>query len=430
MPSFFTYAPKRGQSALAVLLCTLGSAAFAADFPLTLQEATRLSVERSRLVVAKDFAVQASQDMAVAAARLPDPVLSAGIENVPIDGPNQFSTTRESMTMRRIGVMQELTRPDKRRLRAERYEREAEQSAAEKAAVIAAIEREAALAWLERSYAESMAATVAEQAAQAAQEIEAAQAAYRGGRGTQADVVNAQSAQAAIADRASEIRRRIANAGINLARRVGDAAQRPLANPPALDAIALDPAALPALLAQHPDIAVLSMREAISETQARLAQANRKPDWTVELAYKQRGDAYSNMLSVGVSVPLQWDRKNRQDRELSARLAEVEQAKAERDDALLDRVAEVTALINDWHISRERYARYQRELVPLAQSLTQAQLAAYRGGKAALGEVLAARSAELAVRLEALSLAAGSAQLWARLNYLFPHISAHAKAIK
>jgi hypothetical protein len=40
------------------------------------------------------------------------------------------------------------------------------------------------------------------------------------------------------------------------------------------------------------------------------------------------------MVSVGISLPFQWDQKNRQDRELSSKLAMVEQAKAERDEAL------------------------------------------------------------------------------------------------
>ena len=41
--------------------------------------------------------------------------------------------------------------------------------------------------------------------------------------------------------------------------------------------------------------------------------------------FSQRGSAYSNMVSLNVSIPLQWDQKNRQDREVSARLALAEQ---------------------------------------------------------------------------------------------------------
>lgn len=415
---------------VSILLCALCSAAGAVEAPLTLQEATRLAVERSRLLAAKDFAAHASREMAVAAGRLPDPVLKIGLDSVPIDGPGRFSTTHDFMTQRRIGVMQDLTDSGKRRLRAERYEREADKSSAEKAAASAEIERDTALAWLDRSYAESMAAVVAEQAGQAGREVQAAEAAYRAGRGAQADIYTARSALLMIDDRASDIRRRAATANINLARRVGDAAQRPLARMPATTSIGLDPQALEGLLAHHPAIAVLNSREAIGATEAKLALADKQADWSVEVAFQQRGAAYSNMVSIGVSVPLQWDQKRRQDRELSAKLAQVEQVRAERDDALLDHVAEVGAMMNAWHTSRERQARYKRELVPLALSRTAAQVAAYRGGKATLGDVLSARSAELSVRLEALQLEADAAQLWAKLNFLFPQHSALGEAAK
>ena len=420
---------RSGAFVLTALLGSLGNVAFAFEVPLTLEEATRLAVERSRLLAAKDLASLASREMAVAAGRLPDPVLKIGLDNLPINGPDQFSTTRDFMTQRRVGLMQDLTRADKRHLRAERYEREAEKSAAEKVVASAAIQRETALAWLARSYAEAMAAAVSEQAAQAKLEVQAAEAAYRAGRGTQADIFNARSALVAFDDRASEIRGSIADATIKLARRVGDAAQRPLADKPATTAIPLDPATLEVQLGNHPDIAVLNKLEEIGATEAKLARADKKADWTVEVAFQQRGQAYSNMVSLGVSVPLQWNQKNRQDRELASKLAQVEQAKAERDDALLERLAEVRAMMNEWHTRRERHTRYEREIVPLAQSRAAAQLAAYRGGKASLTEVLAVRNAELAVRLEALRLEAEGAQLWARLNFVFPQESGPAHSV-
>ena len=43
--------------------------------------------------------------------------------------------------------------------------------------------------------------------------------------------------------------------------------------------------------------------------------SNRSPNWTRELAYQQRGGAYSNMVSVGVSIPLPIHRKNDKDRD-------------------------------------------------------------------------------------------------------------------
>jgi len=58
----------------------LSSATIAgAQAPLTLPEAQRRAVERLRQLVAQDFAVTASREMAVAAAQFPDPVATLGI---------------------------------------------------------------------------------------------------------------------------------------------------------------------------------------------------------------------------------------------------------------------------------------------------------------------------------------------------------------
>ncbi|MFX4921872.1 hypothetical protein ABTC28_19130, partial [Acinetobacter baumannii] len=45
---------------------------------------------------------------------------------------------------------------------------------------------------------------------------------------------------------------------------------------------------------------------------------------------------------------------------------------------------------------------------------------AYRGGKASLAELLAARRNEIDVRQQALQLQMETARLWAQLNFLFP----------
>src|SRR5258705_139932 len=198
---------------------------------LTLEEAQRRAVDRSRQLVAQDSAVRSSREMAVAAGQLPDPVLKAGIDNLPINGEDRFSATRDFMTMRRIGVMQELTRGEKRDLRAQRFEREAEKGVAEKAMATASIERGTALAWLERYYAEALLKVVAEQIEQVKGEIAAAEAVYRGGRGSQADVIGAHSTPAALGDKASELRRRVLVGKTNLAPWMGEGADAPLAGP-------------------------------------------------------------------------------------------------------------------------------------------------------------------------------------------------------
>jgi len=391
-----------------------------ADAPLTLAEAQRLAVERSRMPVGQDSAAAASREMAVAAGQLPDPILKLGVENLPVDTSDRFSLTRDFMTMRQIGVMQEITRSDKRQARADRFEREAEKTLAERQATIAAIQRNTALAWLDRYYAEAMAAVVAEQSQEARVEIEAAESGYRAGRGNLADVLAARGALVGLDDRASELGRKARAASIALARWIGNSADAPLAGKPAMDAIRLDPGTLETDIVHHPELAVFAKKEDIAAAEVRVAQANKKADWSVELMYSQRGPTYSNMVSVNVSVPLQWDQKNRQDREIAAKLAMLDQARAEREDMVRSHTAEVRAMIAEWENNRERQARYERELLPLAAERTQAALGAYRGAKAAMTDVLIARRSEIDVRMQALQLEMDTARLWAQLNFLFP----------
>ena len=405
--------------AAAAALCVVATGAQANEV-LSFAEALSLAETRSSALTGADYAAQASREMAVAAAQLPDPVATMGISNLPINGPDAWSLTRDFMTMATVGVMQEFTRKDKREARAERFRREADKAVAERAASVATLQRNAATAWLDRYYAEVMLAVVGEQSRQARVEVEGAEAAYRAGRGNLADILAARSALVMLDDRASEFGRKVRAARIALARWVGDRADAPLAGRPAIDNLAIDSKQLDAELLHHPELAMLSRQEDLAAAEVRVAQANREPDWSVALMYQQRGSAYSNMISLNVSVPLQWDQANRQDREVAAKLALLDQARAEREDRVRMHAAEVRQMIAEWENGRERQARYERELLPLATQRTEATLAAYRGAKSSLMDVLLARRGEIDVRVAALQIEMETARLWAQLNFLYP----------
>jgi outer membrane protein TolC len=408
---------------LACALALAAGAAIAAPPPLTLAEAVQRAVAHSRQLAAQGHFTAAASAMAQAAAQLPDPVLKAGVDNLPVSGAERYRIGADSMTMRRIGVMQELTSSDKRRWRAARFEREADRSRAVAAALTADIQRDAASAWLERYYLERMSAELAAQLALARDEIAALQAAYRGGRASQQALLDAQAALLALQDRATELALQSRNAGIALQRWTGVAPDAPLAGAPQTNTLGIDPASLDALLEHHPQVAVLTRQAELAQAEAGLARASRSNDWSVEVALQQRGPGYPSMVSFGVSVPLQWDRTRRQDRELAARLAMADQAQAERDEGLRAHAADVRSQVAQWQAGRERVTRYEQETLPLAAARTAAVLAAYRGGKASLADVLAARRTEGEQRLQALQLERDNARTWAQLTYLQP---AHA----
>jgi outer membrane protein TolC len=397
-----------------------------AEEPLAFDQALRLAQDRSRQLVAQDAATSAAHQMAAAAGQLPDPTLTVGINNLPINGEDRFSVGRDFMTMRSIGVVQEFTRDDKRQARAARFEREAETAQAGRELSLANLQRDTATAWLDRYYQERMRDVLIAERDEARLQIEAADAAYRGGRGSQVDVFAARSAVAQIEDRLAQTERQVATARTQLARWIGEPAAEALGAAPGMDTTRLDPATLDTQLAHHPELAVMAKQEQMAQADADIAQASKKADWSVALTYSQRGSSYSNMVSINLSVPLEWDPKNRQDRDVAAKLALVEQARALLEEASREHIAQARAMLQEWQSNRDRLTRYDASLIPLAEQRTQAAIAAYRGAAGTLGSVLDARRGDIETRMERLRLEMDTARLWAQLNYLAPadHVAA------
>jgi outer membrane protein TolC len=392
---------------------------------LTLDDALRLAAQRSRQLDADGAAASAARDMAIAARQPADLELTTGITNLPVDGPEAFGLTRDFMTMRSIGLSRELTRTDKRDARAERFEREADAADAAGALTLTELQRGAAMAWLERHYLERAHSVLLGQREQAALQIDAADVAFRSGLGSQSDALAARLAAAKIDDRLAESQRDVEVAVTALARWIGDDATRPLANPPPMGAVSMHGGNLGEALARHPEIALMSKQEEVALAEVAIARTDKRSDWTVEVMYSHRGPEFSNMMSFNFSKPLQLHERNRQDRDVAAKLALAERARAQREEATREHVAEATSLLTAWNANRARLERYSATLITLASERTRAATAAYRGNNGTLMAVLDARVAEIDTQLEQVMLEMETASLWAELTYLIPGGTAH-----
>ena len=125
-------APGFGARTFLAVLChaftivaalTVAPAVFAGDAdtrPLSLNEAVRLAEDDSPAITARKSAVESAEDAVAPAGALPDPQLVAGIDNLPVTTGDAFNVTRDFMTMRKIGVMQNFPQREKRRSRAGR----------------------------------------------------------------------------------------------------------------------------------------------------------------------------------------------------------------------------------------------------------------------------------------------------------------------
>ncbi|TDF63890.1 TolC family protein [Cupriavidus sp. L7L] len=390
---------------------------------LSLQEAVARASSRSTDAETSRSAVQSAIEMAVAGKQLPDPVLKVGVNNVPANGPDRFSLGTDSMTMRSISVMQEFTRAAKRQARAERFEAEASSAEAQRTVALAAVQRGAATAWLERWYAERAYGVLTEQSQSIKLLVDAAQAAYRGNRGSRADILAAEIEWQRLQDREDEARAAVASSRAMLRRWVGDAAELPLTERPALDAPAwldtldtLDAAGA----TQLPEVAAAQAQVGVADAESRFARESKVPDVSVELMYSQRGPAYSNMVSLNVSLPVPWDQKNRQDRELASRLAQANAARAQAESVRRGVIGQLRGKQAELQLGRSRLERYRNATLPLAKAQTEAALSAYRAGAGSLTAVAEASRKALDLSLERLKLEAATARLWAELAFLMP----------
>lgn len=414
----------RAVLAFAGLLAVVTTAA--ADEPLSLSAAVHAALARSRSLDASTAAAQGAREMAVAAAQRPDPVLRLSLDNLPVDGPERFSTTRDFMTMRSIALMQTLPDADKRRARRERFEREADAALSERAQRLALLQTEVAQAWLERRMQEQRWLLLQAQITEARVLVQTLDAALRGGRGSTADALGAREALAQLEQGLIGAQAERANARLTLARFTGGPPDQPLADaPPMRHTNAAVGEAHP--LRNLPDLAALQAREAVARAEAEVARQELKPDWSAEIMFSQRGSPFSNMVSIGVSVPLQWDRPQRQQRELAARLARVNELEAEREEQTRERVLQVQRWRQDWQAGQARLAHLDAHRQPLATQRTEVALAAYRGGREGLGAVLQARRDALNLALERLALERDIAGRWAQLEYLIPDSSTGEK---
>ncbi len=387
---------------------------------LSLEEAVALATSRAANAETSRGSVESAVQMAVAAGQLPDPVLKLGLENVPVTGPDQFSLTRDFMTMRSISVMQEFTRSDKRRARAERFEAEAAAAEAQRTVGLAGVQRGVAAAWLDRWYAEQADVLLGHHSHPLDLELQAATAAYRSGRGTRADVLAAEMEIQKLQDRRDENRAAIEAATANLERWVGQAGSRPLSERPPL---AISPRIKQ--LAQSemdtvPEMAASQRDIALAEADIRVATEARKPDVTVELTYSQRGPSFSNMASLNVSFPVPWDRGNRQDREVAAKLANAQEARAKSEVIARNTRALIATKLAELKRNLERLQRYDEKTLPLANAQADAALTAYRANTGTLVAVAEANHRAIDTALERLTLEGRTAKLSADLTYLIP----------
>jgi outer membrane protein TolC len=137
------------------------------------------------------------------------------------------------------------------------------------------------------------------------------------------------------------------------------------------------------------------------------------------MSYGFRARGLSDMLSVQVSVSLPIFPRNRQDRGIAARTADLAAVRAEHEDARRQQAERVQSAWTEWQVLGEQVRRHRELVLPLASDRSALALAAYRGG-ADIQPLLEARRDELTHHAEYAHMQAEYGRAWAALAYLLP----------
>ena len=221
----------------------------AAGPTLSLKEAAALASGDQPTLGAFEREAVASEQAAIAAGTLPDPTITAGIQNLPVTGNMAFNPTRDDMTMYTIGVMREQVRRSRRQAEAARLTAEAVVSRTQASAQERHIQRDVMVAWINAVEARAKQRLLDRLINDLDVGRQIMEAGIPTGSSTPSLALQAQAEVALAKAMQEDARGQESRARAEMARWIGAAAQRPLPDTvPALEA----PKVSQADLAQHP----------------------------------------------------------------------------------------------------------------------------------------------------------------------------------
>jgi outer membrane protein TolC len=384
--------------------------------PLSVDEAARLSLVDQPILAARAARIDANERQAIAAAQLPDPRLSTGLKELPVDTSEAFSVRRDNFTEFTVGLSQDLPRADKRRLKGERKRLEADTERAALDNDRRTIRREVSLAWLDVYEAEQSLALTQQLTSEAALQVQSLAKGYGNGKASQAEWLAAKVDASLVEDKAHDWLHHAQRMRAELARWIGDDAQRPLANNLLLAAQPAELAQLMAGVEHHPVIGGLDTQIEAAQTDISLARQAYEPDVSVEGYFAYR-PGFSDFVGVQVTVDLPYFTKNRQDPQLAAAL-QLSRASADRKrDMLRDLHSQVSEVYLDWQHFRQRVTEFDTHIIPDAARRIEGSRMAYAAGRGSFDAVLLARRSLFDIQLQRLALFVEANRAQARLQY-------------
>jgi outer membrane protein TolC len=385
--------------------------------PLSFTAALDLAERQSPGLVANTAQINAAQSSAIPAGALPDPKLVIGIENFPATGADRGRLNRDFMTMQKIGFMQEVPNADKRKAREAVAAASIDVASAQRQITRLQVRRDTAVAWLNVYYVERKFALFDELDQENKTLADAVKAQISGSRSPAVDAVLPQQEAVQLADRRDGLTSGLAKARAALRRFVGTAASEPLIGEPPL--LSVDAGRLRYQLHQHPELQIFSAETRKAEAEVHEADAMKRSDWGVELAYQKRAPQFSDMVSVQFTFDLPIATTQRQDPLIAAKQQELTRIEAEREAMLRDHANQLENDLADYAALTRQLERARQTALPLAREKVDLQTASYQAGKSDLTNLLAARRELIDQRLKIIELQAQHAVIAAQLHFAY-----------
>jgi len=375
-----------------------------------LEQALDLAVQRSESLRSARLGATSASEMVRAAGQQADPMLMVGIENLPVTGADRFSTTAEGMTMKRIGITQEWVSSEKRSAREAAAQALANRESVMERVAAAETRLQTALVYLDAYYAGEVLKLTTRSEEHSREEFQAGKARLSTTRASSSDVLALASAVAVAEDESGEVRQQQDAAMAALKRWVGVSPEA-LSSPTSKQ--------LPSefdYVGAHPVVVTKQREIELARRDAELVRLARKPSWTWEVAYGQR-QGMSDLMTMGVTIPLQLGHEVKQDRETAAKYALVDKAEAELEEARRAAAGEYSALMSDAKRLQDRVERFRAGVVTALSQRTSVALAAYRSNEVNLETVFQARHAEVEAQRKLLTLQRDLAKTQSQLNF-------------
>ncbi|MHC8338733.1 TolC family protein [Pseudomonas sp. HLT2-19-2] len=384
---------------------------------LTLDEALQLAENNAPSLTAQDAKIQAASSAAIPAGELPDPKLLLGVQNYPIGGPDRWSIDQDFMTMRMVGVRQEMPNSDKRKARIEVADAAIDRAAAERRVERLKVRQATALAWINSYSVERKDALFQDFYKENRLLADTVRAQIAGGRAQPADAVTPKQEAAQLEEQQDDLIRQRAQARAALKRWIGAAAN----NKPAgsLPEWPVDSSSYPHKLQHHPELAAFAPMTREAQAKVREAVSEKQSDWSWELDYQRRGREFGDMVSVQFSWDLPLFPDSRQNPKIAAKQAEVSQLEAEREALSREHTQQLENELADYERLNRAVRRNQESLLPLAKEKVELSMASYRVGKGDLNAVVAARRELIEARLKQIDVEEQRALTSARLYFAY-----------